>query len=121
MTTNADGRRTARFRLNSVLFGLLIMMLAGRSAIGQADILALEEAAIKAAVANVSDSTVRIETVGGLERVDKVLIGTGPTTGLIVDPDGYIVSSAFNFIQKPTSILVTLPNGQRTARRNRGP
>ena len=39
--------------------------------------------------------------------------GTGPTTGLIVDPEGYIVSSAFNFSNKPTSILVRLPDGTR--------
>ena len=34
---------------------------------------------------------------------------------MIVDPEGYIISSAFNFIQKPTSILVTLPDGKRVA------
>ena len=53
--------------------------------------------------------------MGGLEKVGKVLIGTGPTTGVVVDPEGYIISSAFNFIQKPTSILVTLPDGKRMA------
>ena len=70
---------------------------------------------MKAAVNRVADSVVRIETVGGLEKVDKVLVGTGPTTGVVVDPDGLIISSAFNFIQKPTSILVTLPGGKRLA------
>lgn len=63
----------------------------------------------------VAPSVVRIETVGGTETVEGVLVGTGPTTGLIVDAEGYILSSAFNFAQKPTSILVTLPSGQRTA------
>ena len=42
-----------------------------------------------------------------------VLVGTGPTTGLIVSSDGYIISSAFNFVQKPTQILVDLPDGTR--------
>lgn len=74
-----------------------------------------EEAAMQAAVKNVSDSVVRIETVGGLEKVGKVLVSSAPTTGLVISEDGYIVSSAFNFIQKPTSILVTLPNGKRSA------
>ena len=41
----------------------------------------------------------------------------GQGTGLIVDEDGYIISSAFNFIQQPSSILVTLPGGKRTAAR----
>jgi serine protease Do len=43
-----------------------------------------------------------------------VLVSTGPTTGLAVAADGYIISSAFNFIQQPSSILVTLPSGNRT-------
>ena len=58
-------------------------------------------------------AVVRIETVGGLERVGQVLFGAGPTTGLVVDPAGYIISSAFNFVNKPTSILVRLPDGVR--------
>ena len=43
--------------------------------------------------------------------VQNVLFGTGPTTGLVIDPQGYIVSSAFNFVNKPASILVRLPDG----------
>src|SRR5439155_1687876 len=49
----------------------------------------------------------------GLERVGKVLVSTGPTTGVVVDEGGYILSSAFNFVQRPSSILVTLPSGAR--------
>ena len=73
-----------------------------------------EELAIKAAVLEAAPSVVQIQTIGGLERVGKVLIGTGPTSGLVVSEDGYIISSAFNFAQKPTSILVGLPDGTRT-------
>jgi serine protease Do len=73
------------------------------------------ESALRAAAERVAPSVVKIETIGGLERVGKVLVTTGPTTGLIVDEAGYIVSSAFNFIQQPSSILVTLPGGKRTA------
>ena len=76
-----------------------------------------EERAIKAALARVAPSVVRIETVGGLERVGQMLVGTGPTTGLVVSADGYIISSAFNFVQKPDSILVTLADGSRHAAR----
>ena len=74
-----------------------------------------EEKAMQAAVAKVAPSVVRIETFGGLEKVDKLLVGTGPTTGLVVSSDGYIVSSAFNFVQQPVSILVTLAGGKRAA------
>ena len=79
----------------------------------QSDLHLLEEQAIRAAVAKVAPSVVRIETVGGLERVGRVLVNLGPTTGLIVHEEGYILSSAFNFIQQPASILVTLPDGRR--------
>ena len=72
-----------------------------------------EEQAIKQAAAVVAPSLVRIETVGGLDRVGQVLTVTGPTTGIIVSPDGYIISSAFNFAARPASILVTLPDGRR--------
>ena len=48
-----------------------------------------------------------------MEKVGEVLFGAGPTTGLVVERDGYIISSAFNFATKPTSILVRLPGGDR--------
>ncbi|MBS0203696.1 MAG: PDZ domain-containing protein [Planctomycetes bacterium] len=74
---------------------------------------ALEEQAFKQAAALVDPSLVRIETVGGLEQVGEVLLGTGPTSGLVVSEDGYIISSSFNFVSKPASILVTLADGRR--------
>ena len=77
------------------------------------DLEQLEQKAFRAAVERVAPAVVRIETVGGLERVHRVLFGTGPTTGVIVDPQGYVISSAFNFVNKPASILVRLPDGTR--------
>ncbi len=72
------------------------------------------EKAIKAAMHKVSPTIVQIETSGGTEMVgagpgSRMLRGTGPTTGVIVAPDGYIVSSAFNFANKPTAVFVTIP------------
>ncbi|MDP6443777.1 MAG: PDZ domain-containing protein [Pirellulaceae bacterium] len=81
---------------------------------GQA-ITLLEEQAMQSAVDRVADSVVRIETFGGLEKVGNVVVGAGPTSGVIVSPDGHILSSAYGFVQKPSSILVRLPNGRRTA------
>ena len=77
------------------------------------DVTQREDQAIKAAVARVAPSVVRIETFGGLERIGNLLLGTGPTTGLVVSSDGYIASSAFNFVQKPAQILVHLDDGSR--------
>ena len=90
-------------------FGMLLAPAAG----ADDDLESLQQKAVTAAVDRVAPSVVRIETVGGLERIERVLIGTGPTTGLVVDPQGYIVSSAFNFVNKPASILVRMPDGTR--------
>lgn len=102
--------------LRNCLTGLLLLLVAStRFTCGQEDAVELEERAITAAANKIAPSVVRIETVGGLEKIGKLLVATGPTTGLIVSEDGYVISSAFNFAQKPTSILVTLPGGARAA------
>ncbi|MEX0818383.1 MAG: PDZ domain-containing protein, partial [Pirellulaceae bacterium] len=93
---------------------LVLVALLAHAAAEDIDVAALEEQSMIAAVAKVAPAVVRIETVGGLDRVGDVLLGDGPTTGLVVDADGFIVSSAFNFLNKPSSILVTLPSGKRT-------
>lgn len=49
---------------------------------------------------------------GGLQRP-----GDGPTTGLIISSDGYIVTSTFNFIEQPPVIVVTLHDGRRQVAR----
>ena len=74
-----------------------------------------EQLAIHRAVTIASPSVVRIETIGGLEQVGQLLLGDGPTSGVVVSADGYILSSAFNFVRQPTSILVTTPSGKRAA------
>ncbi len=80
-----------------------------------AQLAALEQQAFDEAVSTVSDSVVQIRTIGGLDRVGKTLISQGPTTGLVVSSDGYIVSSAFNFAAQPSSIVVRLADGQQLA------
>ena len=74
---------------------------------------AREEAALRAAAESVADSVVQIRTIGGLDAVDGTLLADGPTTGLVISADGYIVSSAFNFVQQPASILVTFASGKQ--------
>jgi len=73
------------------------------------------EQAIKAAVNKVAPSVVQIITQGGAEQVVTNSSGQifrkamGPTTGVIVSEDGYIISSSFNFVNNPTGILVAVP------------
>ena len=74
---------------------------------------AREEAALQAAAESVAPSVVQIRTIGGLESVEGTLLADGPTTGLVISPDGYIISSAFNFVQQPASILVTFASGKQ--------
>src|SRR5712692_3661389 len=80
------------------------------------DVEALQEKAMKAAVARVAPSIVQIETSGGSDIIGtgpgQVRKGTGPTTGLVVAADGYVISSAFNFANKPSAIFVAIP-GQK--------
>lgn len=80
------------------------------------------ERALKAAASRVAPCVVRIDTVGGAEVIPGggkglpgkgagplIRKGTGPTTGLIVSNDGYVITSSFNFAHKPTDIYVTVP------------
>src|SRR5437763_2431278 len=74
----------------------------------------LQQKAIRAAVQRVAPTVVQIETSGGTEVVrvgPRGLLrrGIGPTSGLIVGADGYIISSAFNFANKPATIRVAVP------------
>ena len=44
-------------------------------------------------------------------------VGSGPTTGLVIDAEGHVVSSSINFAHSPSGILVRLPDGKRLAAR----
>lgn len=95
----------------SLILALSIFL--ASSVAAEADLALQEQQALQAAVQRIAESVVQIRTVGGLDRVGRTLIAQGPTTGLVVGADGYIVSSAFNFAQQPTSILVRLPSGEQ--------
>jgi S1-C subfamily serine protease len=103
-------------RLSGPVFVLLSLGLAAAPAAAQGptgvDLNDLNEMAIKEAVKKVAPSVVQIQTQGGADMVVTGPKGPafrkalGPTTGLIVSPDGYVVSSAFNFVNNPTTIVV---------------
>lgn len=77
---------------------------------------ALEEEAWRSAVQKISPSVVRIETLGGEASVaGKDDFTTAPTTGIVIDEGGLILTSALKFASTPPSILVTLPSGERKA------
>lgn len=92
---------------------------------------ALAPSAFGKAVRRVKPSLVTIETFGGLtgraalrsnnrdRRSRRNAIGgfarpgEGPTTGLIISPDGHIITSTFNFIRKQQIITVVLSDGSQ--------
>ncbi len=86
------------------------------------------DTAVRAAAARVAPSLVTIETSGGTEIVGgqpgaggrpgapRIRRGLGPTTGIVVGADGWIISSAFNFANKPTSILVAVGGKRHVAK-----
>jgi serine protease Do len=73
--------------------------------------------AFRAAAARVQPGLVRIEGIGGIAPgVDGggyQAPGEGPTTGVVISPDGHIITSTFNFLRKPPIITVIGPDGQR--------
>lgn len=76
--------------------------------------------AFRAAVERVVPSLVTIETFGGVSggsRRGKMQgisrPGDGPTTGVIISPDGYVVTSTFNFLRRPPVITVVRQDGVR--------
>lgn len=84
-----------------------------RLAIAGMDLQDMEQAAIQAAVDRVSPAVVQVETLGGLEAVDGYLANQGPTTGILLDEQGHVLTSAINFIQAPSAILIHTEGGSR--------
>ncbi len=85
----------------------------------------LSPKAFRAAAKKVLPSLVTIEGFGGLaagsgQTKGIHAPGEGPTTGLVISSDGYIVTSTFNFIRKPPIITVRLPSGERKVARMLG-
>lgn len=103
--------------LSSLILALMVSITSANSAFSQdsEELQKQEERAIRAALMQVEQAVVQIQTFGGLDHVGETVVADGPTTGLIVSEEGYILSSAFNFANRPTQILVTLPGGSRVS------
>lgn len=126
--------RNSFFAIRNSLFAVAASLLAAASAASSAiDLRADDDEAlaravqlqtvVQAALAAVTPSIVRIDTIGGAPpvRTDErgqparpaFRAADGPTTGVIWSADGYIVTSSFNFARDPTIITVTLADGRR--------
>jgi serine protease Do len=80
--------------------------------------LQLTSRAFRAAIEKIKPCLVTIESYGGVRtfagRIGGIRKqGDGPTTGVMLTHDGYILTSTFNFIQSQPLISVITPDGQR--------
>jgi serine protease Do len=78
----------------------------------------LSPKAFRAAAKKVEPALVTIESFGGVSTVAGKIggirtQGEGNTTGVVISPDGYVVTSSFNFIQQPPVITVITSDGER--------
>lgn len=116
-------KRAAYLVLSTQYLVLMVAAAVGTTSFGQEPALSLTRGtllapkAFRAAAAKVQPSLVRIEGFGGIAAgVDGggyQAPGEGPTTGLVISSDGYIVTSTFNFLRKPPIITVVDASGRR--------
>ena len=80
-----------------------------------------EEAAFRGAVARVARAVVRIEPVVASEAAvgkgAEAVAGSGPSTGLVIDPAGWVLTTAFAVPKDVTDVVVVRPDGGRQAAR----
>jgi S1-C subfamily serine protease/predicted esterase len=104
---------------SSLLVLPALLGLAVLPAAAEEDLNDLQEKAIKDAVKKVAPTVVQINTIGGTDRVVagprgvQIRKAIGPTTGVIVEADGFVISSAFNFINNPKTILIAVPGHKK--------
>jgi len=104
-------------RMLSVVLGAtcVLFFAMGESLAGDPPLDEQEQQAFQAAADFSQDCVVQVETFGGQEIVNKQFVASGPSTGTILTPDGWIVTSIFQFRGQPASITVVLPDEQRKA------
>jgi len=78
----------------------------------------LTSKAMRLATEKVKPSLVTIEAYGGVASVQGKIggirkQGEGNTTGVIISEDGFVITSTFNFVQKPPIITVITSDGVR--------
>ena len=65
------------------------------------------------AVNTVAPYLVRIETIGGHEKVGSEFANTGTSTGVLLDQEGHVITGTFNFLHDPTAILLVFPDSTK--------
>ena len=114
---------SARWLLVMVLGGGIVWPLAADLAVAAAtgeEPTRAEEIAFRAAVDRVAGAVVRIEPAGGFEpaaAAGEVTPGSGPSTGLVIDGAGWILTTAFAVPPETKDVVVVRQDGTRMAAR----
>ena len=87
--------------------------------------MALTSRSFRSAADKIHPALVTIESYGGVGAVQGRIggirkQGEGNTTGIMISPDGFILTSTFNFIQQPPVITVITSDGKRRFARTVG-
>src|SRR5262249_6864157 len=105
------------FRVVGILVTVSCGLATAQDAAPPSEGILLAPKAFRVAAAKVQPSLVRIEGFGGIAAGSDgggyQQPGEGPTTGLVISPDGYIITSTFNFLRKPPVITVVTADSQR--------
>lgn len=107
-----------RARARSVLCAACVALTATAAAQADLDGLPLEEeAALRAAVARVAPAVVRVQATGVSEAALAAAEATpasGPSTGLVVGPDGWVITTSFAVPADATEAVVAWPTAAST-------
>ncbi|NBU41603.1 MAG: hypothetical protein EBS51_12560, partial [Planctomycetia bacterium] len=109
-------RRVATWSIAASLPGALAATCAAvLAAAGDGEPTRAEETAFRAAVGRVAAAVVRLEPIGGsaaeLGAGAEAVPGAGPTSGLVIDPAGWIVTTAFGVPVDMQRVVVVRPDG----------
>ena len=102
--------RVGAFTYRSVLLACLIASITV-TAHAQQPLPLAEQQAMQAAADAVAPAVLQLRTVGGVERVGSVNLTDGPITGLVISKQGHVLTSQFQFIPPPASVVGTTPDG----------
>ena len=110
-------------RNSQLVLALLLLIYSHQRANGQQLDSSFENLQVLPRVFRSAEETVRptlvtIESFGGVSAVSGKIggirsRGEGNTTGVMISPDGYMVTSTFNFITRPPVITVITSDGKR--------
>ncbi|QDU56054.1 S1C family serine protease [Aeoliella mucimassa] len=101
-------------RLPMLLIALITSLLVADASRGQS-LEQLEQQAIREAIERVQPAVVQLQIIGGADQVGGVTMASGPSTGVLLSSDGYVVTSRYRFEPMPATVVAMLEDGRQFA------